>query len=83
MIWAKRMDSDSEFSNHWLFTVKTLFDIEDENKNTVLEKEEFFNFFRAYTSVTMPVRAMGDATSDEKMEKAWSASCSLSPNSGE
>ena len=31
--WAERMSTDADFANQWLYTVKTLFDIEDVNKD--------------------------------------------------
>ena len=44
--WADRMHSDKDFANQWLYTIKTLFDIEDINKKKTLEKSEFFAFIK-------------------------------------
>ena len=44
--WADRMKSDPDFAKCWVVAIKTLFDLEDVNKNGVLEKDEFKSFIR-------------------------------------
>ena len=42
--WAERMNKDEEFAKVWILTVKQLFDLEDQNGDKTLQKEEFTKF---------------------------------------
>ena len=67
------MSKDEDFANQWLYTVKTLFDLEDINKNGMLEKEEFKNFILTLKSI------LSEVTTSDKCDAAWTALSSLSP----
>ena len=76
--WTDRMHSDKDFANQWLYTVKTLFDIEDINKNTTLEKSEFLAFIKTLKMIGNSGKQLHTETTDEKCLVAWNACNSLS-----
>ena len=53
MAWANRMKNDVDYARHWVVTMKSLFDIEDENNNRILERNEFDRFIMATSAAIM------------------------------
>ena len=47
------MNSDKDFQRQWAMLVKSLFDLEDDNNNKVLERTEFDRFIIATMSATL------------------------------
>ena len=56
--WAERMQKDEEYAKVWILTIKELFDLEDQNNDKTLQKDEFTKFISTLQLVVLsPARA--------------------------
>ena len=67
------MNSDPDFQRQWAMLTKSLFDIEDENNNKVLERAEFDRFIIATMSATLNPTKVSIETTREKLDNTWNA----------
>ena len=71
--WAERMETDVEYTKVWIATIKQLFDVEDQNNDKTLQKEEFAKFMSTVQLIMLSPERAAKQNSPEIIDRAWNA----------
>ena len=73
------MHKDEEFAKVWILTVKQLFDLEDQNGDKTLQKEEFTKFISTIQLIMLSPERAATQNAPQVIDRAWNALKDFTP----
>ena len=67
------MATDVEYTKVWIATIKQLFDVEDQNNDKTLQKDEFAKFMSTVQLIMLSPERAATQNSPEIIDRAWNA----------